>query len=492
MKKLFYFLFISTVLISCKEKELKTKANNLTKINLIFTDYKANKHKNFIKIKIENGINSIEEQLKISNSGTVSYNFISHKKRELILNYENREFSLISSPNEELTVQLTIEGLTNWKSKFKGFEVTTGTNKTTNNLILVYTSYLDSLINQAPNGFSNDGRTHDIDYKDIRMKEMNRQLNELNKLIVKNKIADQTFINWGQAQIRYRAGNDLSIYPFFGIVNKDIDDENSYFDFIDEISLINNEIVFQSYLDYLSTLSTSYKIISKIADKYSNEREQLKKDSISNFPIVFSIIKKRPKNEERELLMAYAFNENKDVPKNYLDSLQNYVNNHLLAQINTKEIQKTENLISLLKQYEIEDSEKNELLKLYKGTKGKVIFHDFWFTNCAPCMKELPNYNALISSLNKEKVEFIFYGAYMDKEEWKKTVDSLKIKGKHHLLTKNQLAFFERYFSLYGFPHHQLINSNGTIGEKSNHGIYPTNFEKIKKMIEKHHLISNN
>jgi len=493
MRITFYFLIPIMFFTSCEEKETGNAVENYTEVNLNFSDFEPNEHKSFIDLKIENGINPIEQQLKISDSGTISYNFINEKKRELVFNYENREFSLIVSPNEKLNAELNIAELTNWKSKFNGFKITSGKNKITNNLILSNTSYIDSLIKQAPDGFSNDGNSIDIDYKNRRVTEMQKQLNAFDLFLKENNITDKTFIDWSKAQIRYRAGNDLSLYPFFGTLNRKIDDENDYFNFIKEVNPSeNDEITYHSHLKYLETLSTSYKIMSNVADKYSSEREQLKKDSLSNFPIAFNMLKKLPKNEERELLMAYLYHKNNKVPKKYRDSLKYFVNDKLLNQVKSSEQNETLDIVSLIENYDIPENEKTELLALYKNAEGKVIFHDFWFTNCAPCMKELPNYNDLIATTNEKNVEFIFYGAYMKNDEWSKTIEKFKLKGKHHLLTKNQLAFFEKYFKVHGFPHHHIIRSDGTIGEKVQFGVYPSNFDAINELIKKHKTVKNN
>ncbi len=487
MKIPFYIVLSLILLTSCKEKEKKDQFGNLTKININFNDYQATKHKSFIDVNIENGINPIKQQLKISDSGTISYNFINNKKRELIFSYENREFSLIVSPNEELNAEFNISELIDWKSKLNGFKISSGENIITNNLILSNTFYIDSLIKQAPSGFSNDGTVSDIDYKNKRASEMNKQLKALDEFIKAKNINDTTFIEWSKAQIRFRAGHDLSLYPFFGTFNKEIDDTNDYFKFIQDLNTDKNtELTYQVYLKYLKTLTTSFKIMGNISEKYSSYRKQLRKDSISNFPITFQMIKKLPESTDRQLLMAYLYHKNNKVSENYKDSLKFYVSENLLAQMTSSKKNETLNIITLINNYDIPENEKSELLKLYHQAQGKVIYHDFWFTNCVPCMEELPNYNTLINTNNKNEVEFIFYGAYMNDTEWKKTIEKLELKGKHHLLTKNQIAFFEKYFKLYGFPHHQIIRSDGTIGEEVKFGVYPKNFDAINQLIEKH------
>lgn len=493
MRTWFYFMISFTFLTSCQEKETENRVENYTEVNLTFKDYESSEHKNFIDLKIENGVNPIEQQLKISDSGIVSYNFINDKKRELVFNYENKEFSLIISPNETLNAELTIAELTDWKSKFKGFKVTSGQNKQTNNLILANTSLIDSLLEEGTSGFSNDGNSVDIDYKNKRISEMQEQLKAFDLFVKEKNIKDEAFIDWSKSQIRYRAGYDLSLYPFFGTLNRDMDDENDYFKFVNEVNPNqNDELTYQSYLVYLETLSTSYQIMSNVADKYSSERDQLKKDSMSNFPIALNMIKKRPKNNERELLMAYLYCQNDKVPEKYQDSLEHFISDKLLTQISALEKNDTLDIVSLIQNYDIPVNEKAELLTLYDNAKGKVIYHDFWFTNCAPCMKELPYYNELIETSNETNVEFIFYGAYMKKEDWRRTIDKFKLKGKHHLLTKNQLAFFEKYFGVHSFPHHHIIKSNGKIGEKVNYGTYPDNFDEINKLIKKHNISENN
>lgn len=327
-------------LTSCHEKQRENTVENYTEINLNFKDYKPSEHKSFIDLKIENGINPIEQQLKISDSGTVSYNFINYKKRELIFNYENREFSLIVSPGEKLNAEISISELKDWQSKFNGFKTNTGENQKTNNLIFYYRTYIDSLISTSSGGFTNDGSLSDIEYKELRISEMHKQLENFDSLIQKVNISNLTFIDWSKAQIRYSAGNDLSIFPFTAGLNKNIDNENDYFDFISEVNPNeNDELTYQSYLKYLSTLTTSYKIMSNVSDKYSSKREQLKKDSLSNFSITFNI--KHPKNNERELLMTYLYHKNNRIPEKYQDSLKYFVNDNLLTQVKSFEKKET-------------------------------------------------------------------------------------------------------------------------------------------------------
>src|SRR5690606_36770401 len=144
-------------------------------------------------------------------------------------------------------------------------------------------------IQQSTRFYTNNREEQDVDYRDKRIAEMKNQLGEFEQLTSAQNNNDITFINWGAAKIKYSAGYDLCIYPFFQYENNRINDEDEYFNFMNEISLSNDyAITHQSYSKYLSTLSMAYGIMSILSDKYVKDRENLIKDSLSNFPIHFS------------------------------------------------------------------------------------------------------------------------------------------------------------------------------------------------------------
>ena len=452
-------------------------------------NFNPSEHKSFIDLTVESALDPMKQQLKISDSGIVNVNFISKISKEINFNYDYRNFNLIVSPNEEIEIDLKIDELLDW-SKFENFKVG-GLNSEINTLIISNTSYIDSLIQTATSAGARDGTCSDIEYKNLRLDEMNSHLKFFEGYISEAKIIDKTFIDWGKAQIKYSVGNDLSIYPFMGTYNQEIDDKSEYFDFVEKIgSKTSNELIYLSYLEYLNNLSSSLRIMSNISDTYSKDREQLKKDSTTNFPIAFDMIKRLPDNKEREYIMAYAFLGNKMVPESYRDSLKLYVNSNLIAIPEIEDENENLNIRYLIENYNISEKEKKELLDLYADTEGKVIFHDFWFATCAPCIKEFPHYKDLIAS-NDNDVVFIFYGTYMKEKEWKNTIEEFDLKGRHHLLSKDQLAFFQKYFGVQGFPHHQLINANGNIVKERIQRVYPSSFERINELITKHKFDSN-
>tara|TARA_R110002074_G_scaffold149035_4_gene301204 strand:+ start:27879 stop:29366 length:1488 start_codon:yes stop_codon:yes gene_type:complete len=480
------FIFSIFLLISCAEEPKSSGIENLVQIELKLENFDPSVHKSFIDLTVENATQPIKQQLKVSDSGTVNVNYISSSKKEINFNYDYRNFNLIVSPNENIEIKLEINELLDW-SRFKHFEVG-GINRKTNTLLMAHSHYMDSLMQSATVAGARDGTYSELEYKSVRLGEMNEQLKIFKKLISDKNINDKTFIDWGTAKIYFSAGKDLSMYPFYGTMNKEIDDMNEYFNFIQKIEhKWNNEIVYFSYLDYLKSLSSSYIIISNISNSYEEKRSILPKGPTANFPIAFEMIKRMPANKDREYVMTYAYYSNsRGTPEKYRDSLNKYVSSDILALLETKEENENSNFLHLLKNYDISDAEKKELLDLYADTAGKVIFHDFWFASYYPCMLEFPHYNDLILSNNEEEVVFIFYGTYMTENEWEKTIKKYDLKGVHHLLTKDQLAFFQRYFGVKGFPHHQMVNSEGNIVKGSIPGIRSDNLKNINSYISKH------
>ncbi len=456
---------------------------NFTEITLFLRDYNPDQHKGFIDVTIENKIAPIKRQLKISDIGYVYFNYVSQDTKEIVFNYENREFSLIASPRDHINLELQLSEWLN-RVKLHDFKVT-GKYAPTNALILSNTYFLDSLIRQSTSMFAKGRNMTDHDYKTLRLSEMKQQLQVLENYIEANNIRDSLFINWSRAQIRYRAGNDLCMAPFMGVINEKQSDDNPYFGFTREINSTSDAIIYQSRMDYLQSLAGAYQIMSNISEKYQARRLQLQQDSLSNFPILYDMVKRLPQNFDRELLMAYIYKHNPHVPPQYLDSLHYVVNADLHAQLTRKNKPINATIYSLIQNYAISKKEKDELLAIYQHAQGKVIFHDFWFKNCAPCMQELPHYNNLMK-LAGDKVMFVFYGVYMDKDEWQETIKKLNLPGTHHLLSKNQLAFFEKYFGVYSFPHHQIVNAAGKIVNERIPYVLPGNFDELIKIIDKH------
>lgn len=69
----------------------------------------------------------------------------------------------------------------------------------------------------------------------------------------------------------------------------------------------------------------------------------------------------------------------------------------------------------------------NETIFNSATVKNKWILLNFWSNGCAPCIKEIDEFNDLYSSINKEKITFISIALDPDKTKWKKAKTTNKI-----------------------------------------------------------------
>lgn len=114
---------------------------------------------------------------------------------------------------------------------------------------------------------------------------------------------------------------------------------------------------------------------------------------------------------------------------------------------------------------------------------GKMVFFNFWFTKCAPCIKEMPDLNKLKKKYGEENV--LYFAITYDKFE---LVEKF--------LTKQQLDFTvipnqQKTIDTFGinfFPTNILVDQKGKVifvnelfNPKSNNGI-----DEIDKLINKH------
>lgn len=107
--------------------------------------------------------------------------------------------------------------------------------------------------------------------------------------------------------------------------------------------------------------------------------------------------------------------------------------------------------------------------------KGKVIVMNFWFINCPPCVKEIPELNKLVD--NYEEVVFLAF-ALDDKEKLKPFLS--KTNFKYNVIPDSEEFAKKHHIILY--PTHIIIDKKGIIKHTLVDDI--KNIENFKKLIE--------
>ena len=113
-----------------------------------------------------------------------------------------------------------------------------------------------------------------------------------------------------------------------------------------------------------------------------------------------------------------------------------------------------------------------------KSLRGKVVVFNFWFIQCKPCVKELPDLNKLQQKFQNKDVEF-FAVSWNDKSSLEKFVAKnqldYKVVSDKKLIDKFNISYY---------PSHVLIDQYGNV-EYVNDLLSFNIFKKIERKIYK-------
>ena len=115
--------------------------------------------------------------------------------------------------------------------------------------------------------------------------------------------------------------------------------------------------------------------------------------------------------------------------------------------------------------------------------KGKVIVLNFWYPSCAPCLKEIPELNAIVERKKGEDVVFIAPAIYTSKEE---LLDSFLPR---HPFSYQMVLINNQDYSVTSFPTHVLIDQDFRVVDKIR-GYSPDTSRQLEEKIEG--LLKNN
>lgn len=115
--------------------------------------------------------------------------------------------------------------------------------------------------------------------------------------------------------------------------------------------------------------------------------------------------------------------------------------------------------------------------------QGKVIVLNFWYPSCPPCLKEIPELNAIVERQKDKDVVFIAPAIYTSKEE---LLNSFLPK---HPFSYQMVLIDNQDYSVTSFPTHVLIDQDLRVVDKIK-GYSPDTSRQLEEKIEE--LLKNN
>jgi peroxiredoxin len=96
--------------------------------------------------------------------------------------------------------------------------------------------------------------------------------------------------------------------------------------------------------------------------------------------------------------------------------------------------------------------------------RGKVVYLDFWYSGCRPCLAEAPAADKLKQQFVGQDVAFVYVSTETSVDAWKLAVE------KHHLSSTNSVHLIDpegwhaaRAYHVVGFPTYMIIGRDGRI-----------------------------
>lgn len=98
-------------------------------------------------------------------------------------------------------------------------------------------------------------------------------------------------------------------------------------------------------------------------------------------------------------------------------------------------------------------------LKIFKG---KYTFVNIWASWCAPCIKNLPDYEKLKTNYKNQPINFVSISIDTKPGQWKKSVQQNKLSGVSLIDADGILKSF---YEIQGVPIYMIINPDGSMAE---------------------------
>lgn len=104
----------------------------------------------------------------------------------------------------------------------------------------------------------------------------------------------------------------------------------------------------------------------------------------------------------------------------------------------------------------------NEKVITLEDFKGKYVYLDIWNTYCAPCIVEMPKFEALKEQFKDKNIAFVSICTNSKKETWQKMIKDKKLTKVQLFTPTDKTDFFKKYLVV-SAPRYILIDPNGKV-----------------------------
>jgi len=96
---------------------------------------------------------------------------------------------------------------------------------------------------------------------------------------------------------------------------------------------------------------------------------------------------------------------------------------------------------------------------IFKKLNGKIVYINFWFKSCAPCMAEMKGLKKLYDKYKNDKIEFLMI-TFEDQNTINEIKNKFELEYKMITVERHKI---ENWWITQGFPTHLILDKNGKI-----------------------------
>jgi len=385
------------------------------------------------------------------------------------------EFHLLNGEKRLLINKYAAPGDSVWFDFKKGSIMISGNSDSCNNFMFEWENkfFIDPKIRKEYNLSHSEYNAQK--FSDYWKKRKNDQF-EFFKLYFKNKSVPLKFQQFFEAEVTYRYAVAMLQYSWRNKSGNSVLGDTSYLKFLEGV-LVDNHAALnsESYLFFLgevpnnffmsilendksSSLNNSYFIKNRehISDSIAKRYFTGGAYDLSLYQILYQKIKSTGRTKGQPYF-NYLFLKTDTLLTNFRTNFNDsfyYVRlKHTLQDLASENIKAYDFVLKSVSGKEVRLSE----------FKGKVVYLDFWATNCAPCVSEIQHANNLKEKFKDKDVVFVYVSFDRSPEKLKSIIKLKSFQGVHLYDTKGFASEISQKYNVNSLPRYFLIDKNGFI-----------------------------